>query len=90
MEVPLTDAQYIPNVGLNTIFNMLNELLMINVWGRTVPFIFFVNIFFFWYLKVALTVRERRTKTKQSEDRLPPQNTLKEYVECNDHSSLLY
>lgn len=41
MEVPLTDAQYIPNVGLNHIFNMLNKLrlLVINVRRRTVLFI---------------------------------------------------
>lgn len=65
MEVPLTDAQYIPNVGLNHIFNMLNKLrlLVINVRRRTVLFIVCKYILFLKYVKVAPTVREKWPKT---------------------------
>lgn len=68
---------------------MLNKLrlLVINVRRRTVLFIV-CKYFLFLYIKVALTVRERWPKIKQSEDQLLASSTV--YAKCNYHTLLLY
>lgn len=67
---------------------MLNNLrlLVINVRRRTVLFMVCKYILFL-YVKVALTVRERWPKTKQSEDQLLASSTV--YAKCNYHTLLL-
>lgn len=58
------------------------------MWEGEQSCLWFVNIFFFLYVKVALTDHERWPKTKQSEDQLLASSTV--YAKCNYHALLLY